>query len=117
MLNYGVPALWSNKDIGRSALNCLERTSKGQAVQNCVFGANWILFETEADQEWVTPYKVYNWTDGAHHDGAEAGSQTQILVLPQAGVYAVVLTNTNGNDALAAQYMAMELLESIYAGR
>jgi hypothetical protein len=33
--------------------------------------------------------------DGAHHDGAEAGSQTQILVFPRgAGVYAVVLVLT-----------------------
>ena len=115
MLNYGVPELWSDPAIGRRALNCLEHNVKGQLVRKgCEFGANWILFKTETDEDWVEPYKVYNWTNGAHHDGSEAGVQTQILVLPKAGVFAVVLTNTDENDGWAAQMMAMEILESIY---
>merc|ERR1712228_750889 len=47
------------------------------------------------------------------HAGAEAGSQTQLLIMPKAGVFALVLTNTDGNDDLAAQKMMKTLLGSM----
>lgn len=113
MLDYGVPALWSNPLLGKEALSCLE--TKNDAT--CEFGANWILLSSEnADEEWLDPYRRYDWTNAAHHDGAEAGSQTQILLLPEADVYAVVLTNTDGNDEYAAQNIASELLYEISEG-
>lgn len=123
MLDYGVPDLWLNSTQGHQALSCLEqqptKTGQGQVVMDhcpCEFGANWILLDkssTTADEEWLEPYLLYDWTDGAHHDGSEAGCQTQILVLPKAGVYAIVLTNTDGNDEWAAQMLAMELLYAL----
>lgn len=121
MLNYGVPSLWLDKSLGQQALTCLERDSNDKNVSNCEFGANWVLLNNarkkEDDmEEWLEPFAKYDWTDGAHHDGAEAGSQTQILVLPQAGVYAVVLTNTDGNDDYAAQEMAAEMIYEISGG-
>jgi CubicO group peptidase (beta-lactamase class C family) len=114
MLDYGVPALWNDSSLGEQALSCLERNVQGNPVANCEFGANWILLGEKADaEEWLDPYRRYDWTDGAHHNGAEAGSQTQILLLPKAGVYAVVLTNTHGNDEYAPQWLASELLYEI----
>lgn len=46
------------------------------------------------------------------YDGAEVGSQTQVVLFPAAGVNAVVLTNTStdGNDDLAAQSLMKEVL-------
>ena len=41
--------------------------------------------------------------------------QTQILLLPEAGAYGV-LTNTDGNDEYAAQWIASELLYEISSG-
>jgi CubicO group peptidase (beta-lactamase class C family) len=141
MLNYGVPDLWlsppsnglannstintnssSSSVLGQESLNCLEKDQNGQPVKasNCEFGANWILLsnaQKKGAEEWLEPFSHYDWTDGAHHDGAEAGSQTQILVLPRAGVYAAVLTNTDGNDEYAAQMMAVDLLYEISGGR
>jgi CubicO group peptidase (beta-lactamase class C family) len=114
MLNYGVPGLWSNPELGRSALNCLEHDSNGQPVENCEFGAAWTLMQSAADQDWVQPYQIYNWASGAEAAGQDVGAQTQIIVLPQAGVFGVVLTNTDGNDALAAQILAMTMLETIH---
>ena len=117
MIHYGAPALWNDTGLGELALGCLERDEEGNEILDCEFGANWILLGAKKDEEeWLDPYRIYDWTHGAHHDGAEAGCQTQILVLPEAGVYAMVLTNTDGNDEYAAQWLASELLYEITSG-
>ena len=115
MLDYGVPELWPSTTDG-GGLTCLEQDALEKPISNCEFGANWILLnnlQKPKAEEWLQPYRQLDWTYAGMHDGAEAGSQTQILVVPQAGVYVVVLTNTDGNDEWAAQMMAMELMEEI----
>ena len=62
--------------------------------------------------EWLQAFEKYDWTNGVMHAGSESGSQTQIIVLPKAGVYAAVLTNTDGNNDLAAQMLTIVLAET-----
>lgn len=115
MLDFGSPILWSN-ETGRQAVTCQERDADGEAVKNCEFGVNWILLDNSqkgSAEFWLEPFQGLDWSDGAHHDGAEAGSQTQIVVLPKAGVYVVVFTNTDLNDDWAAQELALEVAYSL----
>ena len=110
MLEYGAPTLWS-EETGKKAFQCQENNLNAEILdgKNCEFGVNWILLDNshKANAEsWMQPFKDLDWTDGGMHDGAEAGSQTQALVLPNAGVYLSVFTNTDGNDEWAAQKLA-----------
>lgn len=105
MINYGFPTLWSKQD-GETAVRCAE----GSNVNNCEFGINWILMNKNASENWMNPISSLDWTDAVAHDGAEAGSQTQVVLLPKAGIYAVVFTNTDYNDELAAQKLMKQVL-------
>lgn len=70
----------------------------------------------KGSQQWMSPLARYDWTDGGEHDGFEVGSQTEMLVLPNAGVYLAVLTNTDGNAGdLAAQNLASVFVEAVQA--
>ncbi len=107
MLNYGAPKLWST-DTGKKALSCAEVGNPN----GCEFGVNWILLEKGFAGDWgLEPVQNLNWSYAAGHDGAEYGSQTQVVVFPESGVYAVVFTNTDGNSDLAASKL-MEVLVS-----
>lgn len=113
MLSYGAPSLWS-EGVGKQAFACQERDSSGNKPSKCEFGVNWIVLDNSmkgkmGNDDWIDTFERYDWTDGVMHDGAEAGSQTQILILPAAKVYAVVLTNTDYNDDYAAQKLAGEI--------
>jgi len=57
-------------------------------------------------------FSSLDWTDGFWHDGAEAGSQTNIIVLPRAGVYVAVITNTDMNSESAAQQLTRTVIEA-----
>jgi CubicO group peptidase (beta-lactamase class C family) len=116
MLSYGAPLLW-DESIGKSTLQCQERNSKGMAIpaSQCEFGIGWIVLNNgmKGDMPWRTPLHRYDWTNGGEHDGSELGVQTQILVLPVAGVYLGVLTNTDGNSDNAAQYLAQVFAKEV----
>ena len=118
MSDRGIPKLWSAAS-GLDALTCLEQNRHGKPKRKGEYGANWILLnndmKSDAD-DWLAPFSHLDWTGGGHHDGAEAGCQTQILVLPEAGVYVAVLTNTDGNDEDAAQMVARDLMDEVSCG-
>ena len=105
MLDYGSPTLWSTA-LGQTAVRCAE----GGNGNNCEFGVNWILMNKSSAENWMDPVLSLDWTDAAMHDGAEFGSQTQIVLFPAAGVYAIVFTNTDGNDEMAAEKLMKEVL-------
>ena len=105
----------NDTSLGRKALQCLEEKPDGDVPSKCEFGANWILMDNSSKQNaefWLDPYKGFDWTDGVLHDGSEAGVQTQVVLLPKAGVYVVVLTNTDMNDDWAAQELAYDVLDA-----
>ena len=114
MLSYG-DDLWP-RELGIDSLSCQERDSNGNAVSKCEFGVNWAVLSNAGKTSaefYMEAFKDYDWTNGGYHDGAEAGSQTHIVVFPQAGVYAAVLTNTDGNDEYAAQEMLAEMAQTL----
>ncbi len=106
MLDYGAPTLWP-EETGQTAVRCAE---EGSNANNCEFGINWILLKKNKAENWLNPAMSFDWTDAVMHDGAEVGTQTQVLLFPQEGVYAVVFTNTDGNNEWAAQRMMKEVL-------
>lgn len=108
MLDYGAPKLWASDVIGKIGLSCAE----GNTVKNeCQFGVTWVLFyKDEAEEFGLEPALNLDWSHAAGHDGAELGSQTQVALFPEAEVYAVVFTNTDGNDDMAAQMLMKEVL-------
>ena len=64
-------------------------------------------------EKWLKQgFAKYDWTDGIWHDGAEAGSQTNIIILPKAGIYVAVLTNTDLNSETAAQQLTQAVIEA-----
>jgi len=101
------PILWSSK-VGKLVGTCQERNANGKVVQDCEVGLGWFLLDNsyKGDEAWMAPFEKYDWTGGIWHDGAEAGVQTQGLVLPASGVFVFVLTNTDLNSDLAAQRLA-----------
>ena len=81
MLDYGAPVLWSNT-TGRLAVTCQEQDTDGSPVSDCEFGVNWILMnnsQRSSTDYWLELFQNFDWTDGANHDGSEAGSQTQVV--------------------------------------
>jgi len=109
MLNYDAPMLWE-LSVGKQVFGCQERNSNGEEVQNCEFGLGWARLSNSMKgkqglEGWLNDFSKYDWTDGVWHDGSEAGSQTNIIVLPRAKVYVMILTNTDLNSDWAAQRM------------
>lgn len=118
MLNYGEPSLWS-MDIGREVVKCQERSRKNRPInkKNCQFGYGWILLNNVMKQRtaeaWLKgSFQSYDWTDGIWHDGSEAGSQTNIIILPVQGLFVAVLTNTDLNSEMAAQDLTKAVIEA-----
>ena len=115
MMSYGSEVLWP-RETGVESLTCQERDVNGNLVPNCAFGVNWILLSNSGKSSagfWMNPFKQHDWTNGGFHDGAEAGAQTHMMILPESGIYAAVLTNTDGNDEYAAQEMLAEMAEAL----
>lgn len=111
MLDFGAPILWS-EETGRKMFQCQERNAQGNLPNNCQVGMGWYRLDNSMKanaESYLNQFKKYDWTNGGMHDGAEAGSQTQLIVLPNAGIFASVMTNTDLNDEYAPQKMASTL--------
>ena len=116
MLGYGATELWST-DMGREIVKCQERNANNKPINNnnCEFGYGWLLLSNSmkksTNEKWLKDgFLDYDWTDGIWHDGLEAGSQTRIVILPKAGVYVAVLTNTDLNSETAAQQLTSTVI-------
>jgi len=88
MLNYG-QALWK-LSVGQQVVRCQERDASGNQVSGCEFALGWATLNNSmkgkaSTESWLNDFSQYDWTDGIWHDGSEAGSQTNIIVLPKAG--------------------------------
>lgn len=124
MLSYGSPALWS-LDVGRNVVSCQEHDSRNVLVdeQDCEFGYGWQVVNnalkeygsTAVEAPWwlVDAFGDYDWKDGILHEGGEAGSQTNLVILPSAGVFVAVITNTDGNSPYAAQELTVAAIEAL----
>jgi len=109
MLNYGAPTLWTEAQ-GLSSVNCAVKDAN---INDCEFGIAWELLKKLFSEPWLAePARRFNWENAVAHGGFEAGSQTQVVLFPTSGVYALVLTNTNGNDDDAAQDIMVDLLNT-----
>lgn len=118
MLDYGSPMLWSTA-VGKEIVKCQEKNVNGEPIgnNNCDFGYGWILLNNSMKQstqeKWLKQgFSEYDWTDGVWHDGLEAGSQTNIVILPKAGIFVAVLTNTDLNSETAAQQLTQAVVEA-----
>jgi CubicO group peptidase (beta-lactamase class C family) len=116
MLTYGAPKLWP-ESIGRQVFSCQQKNPQGNDFETCLFGLGWILVQSAEEAGFVnyTWLQGYNFTDGVWHDGGEAGVQTHMLVLPSAGLYQAVLTNTYNNDPQAPTKLA-ETMATLMSG-
>ncbi len=138
MLEYGAPTLWSS-NVGSEVVNCQERDETNESVLTewCEFGYGWVLlnssmrrrrqrrdledrnddatfaptaeFSTPSTPSSETGEIKYDLTDGIMHDGSEAGVQTNMIILPKAGIYVAVLLNTNDDDSAAEELTAAVL--------
>mmetsp|Transcript_7781 Transcript_7781/g.18743 ORF Transcript_7781/g.18743 Transcript_7781/m.18743 type:complete len:491 (+) Transcript_7781:88-1560(+) len=109
MLTYGAPKLWTEEE-GISGVTCAE---KDATFNECEYGITWELLKKLFSVDWLAePARRFNWEHAIAHAGFEAGSQTQVIVFPKSGIYALVLTNTNGNDDDAAQDIMVDLLNT-----
>lgn len=107
MLDYGAPTLWPG-ELGTTALQCAEPDS---SFNQCEYGITWNLLKKLFSDEFLQePAARFDWEDAAGHAGAEVGSQTQVILFPKSGIYAVVFTNTDGNGNEVAQDFMGELL-------
>jgi len=118
MLHYGAPTLWS-EGVGRNVVSCQEQDTSQKPIGNgCEYGYGWTLLDNSmkkqsSTESWLKEgFQKYDWTDGVWHDGAEAGSQTNIIILPKAGLYVAVLTNTDLNSETAAQQLTRAIVEA-----
>ncbi len=110
MVKYGAPILWS-RSLGEMAVRCAE--GKSTNVEDCEFGVNWEIMQKDFAADWLDPIIDLDWADAVMHGGFETGSQTQVILLPKAGFYAVVFTNTDGNADTAAEDLMNVLLETV----
>jgi CubicO group peptidase (beta-lactamase class C family) len=111
MMHFGAPTLWS-QSTGAELFKCQERNVQGDPPQNCEVGMGWFRLDNSMKSNahsTLNDFKKYDWTNGGVHEGAEAGIQAHLIVLPNAGVFAAVLTNTYLNDEYAPQKMAASL--------
>ncbi len=72
--------------------------------------------DDDVDDSWEEGIYRYDWTDGIMHDGSDAGVQTNLVILPKAGVYVAVLLNTN-DDKYAAEELTEAIIEAISPNR
>jgi CubicO group peptidase (beta-lactamase class C family) len=110
MLDYGAPTLWP-RELGETAVQCAEPDS---GFYECEYGITWNLLKRLFSDDWLEPAVLFDWDNAVGHGGAEVGSQTQVILFPNSGIYAIVFTNTDGNYEEAAQAIMWDLL--YYAG-
>lgn len=111
--------LWS-QSISQQMHQCQEQGVNGKllSTQNCETGYGWMLLSNSmktksSTDSWLRQgFKKYDWTNGIWHDGAEVGSQTNLIILPNAGVYVAVLTNTDLNSDMAAQQLTQAVVQA-----
>jgi len=111
--------LWS-QSISQQMYQCQEQDVNGKllSTQNCETGYGWMLLNNSmktksSTDSWLRQgFKDYDWTNGIWHDGAEIGSQTNLIILPNAGVYVAVLTNTDLNSEMAAQHLTQAVVQA-----
>jgi len=111
--------LWS-QSISQQMYQCQEQDVNGKllSTQNCETGYGWMLLNNSmktksSTDSWLRQgFKDYDWTNGIWHDGAEIGSQTNLIILPNAGVYVAVLTNTDLNSDMAAQQLTQAVVQA-----
>ena len=120
MLSYG-ETIWP-KEAGLESISCQARNASGGAPSivsetKCDFGFLWILLNNDLRslplRSLEHSIKDYDWTNAGWHEGGEAGVRTHMVVLPEAGVYAAVLTNTDGNDSFADEYVFSEMVNTL----
>ena len=117
MLTYGSPSIWRDMSLARSNLQCQEQNAKGVTLSAsaCEVGVGWQIYNNgmKGDESWMKPLNRYDWTNAGEHSGYELGCQTEIIVLPNAGVYLAVLTNTDGNGDNAAQDLGQAFVDAV----
>ena len=117
MLTYGSPSIFRDMSLARSNLQCQEQNAKGVTLSAsaCEVGVGWQIYNNgmKGDESWMKPLNRYDWTNAGEHSGYELGCQTEIIVLPNAGVYLAVLTNTDGNGDSAAQDLGQAFVDAV----
>lgn len=110
------------REVGVDSISCQVRPVAGagdlaiNSLTECDNGALWFLTNNQLKDlayPIEEPFLDYDWTNGGWHDGGEAGVMTHMLVLPEAGVYVTVLSNTDGNEESAVRQMLIELVNTI----
>lgn len=117
MLHYGTPNLWSNV-TGGAVTHCQEQDASENSAKPCSTGMGWILLENSMKgKKYVRSlpsFDKYDWTDDIWHNGGDVGVNTQLVVLPKAGVFVAELTNTDGNAGnWAAQQLSGVLINAL----
>lgn len=110
MLTFGSPTLWSDS-VGNAAFQCQEKDERGNRIQSawpdCKTGVAWDVLDNSMKAKrkphWgLDNFASFDWTNGVTHAGNSFGFQSQVIVLPSAGVFTVVLTNTYDRETNAA---------------
>jgi CubicO group peptidase (beta-lactamase class C family) len=90
-------------ETGKKAVGCASRNPDGSipADGDCEMGYLWFRMTNDKRDSGegapLDPVRGLDWSDGIAHSGSEAGVQTNMFVLPKAGLVAVVLTNGKGH--------------------
>lgn len=111
-LNYGAGrGGFISESTGKMAVGCVSRNPDGStpADDDCEMGALWYRM-TNKQRDWgesasFDPVRSLDWTDGIKHSGSEKGVQTNMIVMPKAGLVAVVLTNGKGYKIEGRSFM------------
>jgi len=128
ILTLGTPSLWSEA-TSKNVFGCQEKDANGNVLDDssCSFALAWELLNNEKrddmiadnfnheEENWLEPFKDMDWTNGVMHSGYEEGCLTQLLVLPNAGVYSVVLINTSEYDDFAPQEVTLKMATALLA--
>ena len=111
-LNYGGgKGGFISEETGKMAIGCASRNSDGSTPDDddCEMGYLWFRNNNKrrdaGESVPLDPVRDLDWTDGIGHSGSEVGIQTNMIVLPKAGLVAVVLTNGKGHDIPERNFM------------
>jgi len=116
MMQLGAPTLWS-ETTGKSIFSCQERDEEGDPPDDCEFGYNWFFLDNDMqddveENDILYPFRERDWTYGGRHSGSESGAQTELVVLPRAGVFIAVIVNTNGIGDEACEVLAANIAKA-----
>eukprot|EP00931_Biecheleriopsis_adriatica_P064606 TRINITY_DN3935_c0_g1_i1.p1 TRINITY_DN3935_c0_g1~~TRINITY_DN3935_c0_g1_i1.p1 ORF type:complete len:764 (-),score=110.51 TRINITY_DN3935_c0_g1_i1:72-2363(-) len=111
-LNYGAGrGGFISESTGKMAVGCVSRSPDGStpADDDCKMGALWFRMTNKqrdsGDRVSLDPVRSLDWTDGIAHSGSEKGILTNMIVMPRAGLVAVVLTNGKGYKIQGRSFM------------